>query len=85
METKAFLSKSWKHQITGIEGDVILFGVNIFDYSWIDTGKKAKITEPLYQQKFEFSVYKVNIDGTEYEFSAGEFSNLVWGFYLYEF
>lgn len=85
MNTKVFSEKSWKYQTSGIEGNVILFGVNIFDYQWIETGKKAKITEPLYQQKFVFPIYKVVINDVEYKFAAGEFSNLVWGFYVYDF
>lgn len=39
MNTKVFSEKSWKYQTSGIGGNVILFGVNIFDYQWIETGK----------------------------------------------
>ena len=71
----------WNHEITGVDGNVFLFGVNIFEYEWIRTGEKVEIVEPIYNQKYIFPVYKVYIRGQEYEFAASEFSNCIWGFY----
>ena len=71
----------WKHKVTGVDGNIILFGVNIFDYEWTRTGEEIEITDPVYKQKHIFSVYKAHIRGREYTFAAGEFSNCVWGFY----
>ena len=71
----------WKHKVTGVDGNIILFGVNIFDYEWTRTDEEVEITDPIYKQKHIFSVYKVHIRGREYTFAAGEFSNCVWGFY----
>lgn len=74
--------KSWKHKITGVDGNCILFGVNIFDYEWNDTGEKITIIDPQYHQEHSINVYNVDINGTLKRFAAGEFSNCVWGFYL---
>ncbi len=81
---KKLLTRSWKFQTTGIEGNAELFGVNIFDYEWKSTGKEVVVSDPYYHQEHKFTVYTVDIDGKEYEFAAGEFSNCVWGFYLYK-
>ncbi len=71
----------WKHKATGVDGNVILFGINIFEYEWIRTDEKVEIIEPIYKQKYIFPVYKVYIRGHKYKFAAGEYSNCVWGFY----
>ena len=47
---KFFKKRLWKHEITGIDGNTILFGVNIFNYEWEFTGKSIKICDPLYGQ-----------------------------------
>ena len=74
--------KMWQHEITGVDGNSILFGVNIFDFEWTRTGEKIDIVDPLYGQKYRFPVYKVFIREREYKFAAGEFSNSVFGFYV---
>ena len=71
----------WRYEKTG-SYDTILFGAKIFDYEWIQTGEKVNIIDPLYGEKYCFSVYKVVIDKYEYIFAAGEFSNSVYGFYI---
>ena len=82
---KMWKEKTWQHETTGVDGQVTLFGVNIFDYQWRATGRSAKVRHPLYDQAYKFPVYTVTIDGAEQEFAAGEFSSCVWGFYLYKF
>ncbi|MDO4773340.1 MAG: hypothetical protein Q4A72_07275 [Bacillota bacterium] len=82
---KQFLQKTWKCETTGTEGGLSLFGVNIFDYEWMDTGKRALVYDPMYHQEFRFPIYTVEIDGDIQEFVAGEFSNGVWGFYLFQY
>ena len=72
----------WQHEITGVDGNTSLFGVNIFKYNWLDTGEKAEIADHLYGQKYVFPVYKVFIRKKEYKFAAGEFRNCIWGFYI---
>jgi len=74
-------SKSWQLEMVGIDGNAKLFGVNIFDYQWIDTQKRVEVNDLSY----EVPVYTVSIDHVQYEFAAGERSNCVWNFYLYRF
>lgn len=74
-------SKSWQLEITCIDGNTKLFGVNIFDYQWIDTKQRVQVSDLSY----EVPVYTVMIDNVQYEFAAGERSNCVWNFYLYKF
>lgn len=73
----------WRHHITGIDGNVILFGVNIFNYIWEDTGKMI-FAEMNSLIPNEIPVYRVTIHGSTYEFAAEELSNCVWAFYLAE-
>ena len=38
---KVFRPKTWQHEVTGVDGNTILFGVNIFDYEWKSTGEET--------------------------------------------
>ena len=78
---KMWKSKSWQLEITGIDGNTKLFGVNIFDYQWIDTKQRVQVSDLSY----EIPVYTVMIDNKHYEFAADESSNCVWNFYAYKF
>jgi len=78
---KMWKSKSWQLEITGIDGNAKLFGVNIFDYQWIDTKQRVQVSDLSY----EIPIYTVMIDNKQYEFAAGESSNCVWNFYVYKF
>ena len=82
---RIYKNKTWQHITTGAEGNVLLFGVNIFEYEWIAIGEKVSVKHPLYDQEFLFPVYKVDINNTEYEFACGEFSANVWGFYAHKY
>ncbi len=77
-----FKTKTWQHEVTGVDGNVTLFGVNIFKYKWNGTGNRITVLDPLYHHEYEFDIYTVHINKEEKEFAAGEFSNCVWGFYL---
>ena len=77
---KMWKSKSWQLERTGIDGDTKWFGVNIFDYQWIDTKQRVQVNGLSY----EVPVYTVTIDNVQYEFAAGESSNCVWKFYVYK-
>jgi len=57
--------KTWQYEKHGIDGEVELFGVNIFDYKWENTNTVA-ILDPKYNNEYHFNVYKVIIDGKEY-------------------
>ena len=78
---KMWKEKTWQFEITGIDGNTKLFGVNIFDYQWTDTKQRVQVSDLSY----EVPVYTVMIGDKQYEFAAGERSNCVWNFYLYKF
>ncbi|MBR1737141.1 MAG: hypothetical protein IJ736_09025 [Firmicutes bacterium] len=82
---KAYKKKSWQYETTGTDGDAMVFGVNIFDYEWCGTGKEVEVKDPLYGLKYMFSIYTVTIDDKEYQFACGEFSNCVYGFFVYKY
>lgn len=72
---------AWKYATTGTNGNVMLFGVRIFDYKWQRTSESVQIRDPLYGQSYTFPIYTAVIQEKTYTFAAGEFSNCVWGFY----
>lgn len=78
---KTWKSKSWQLETTGVDGNTQLFGVNIFDYRWLDTKQRIRVSDLTYN----IPVYTVKIGDVLYEFTAGEKSNCVWNFYLYKF
>ena len=82
---KAYKEKTWQHEVTGIDGNATLFGVNIFEYKWENTGRIVEVKDPLYGQEYRFPIYKVVIGEQTYEFAAGEFSNMVFGFYVQKY
>ena len=53
---KMWKSRTWQHEITGCDGNTILFGVNIFDYEWKDTHKSVKVCHPMYDQEYKFHI-----------------------------
>ena len=67
-----------------MDGEVTLFGVNIFDCPRYSTHKKVKVPDPLYHQAHVFEIYAVVINGVKYKFAAGEFRKCFRGFYLYK-
>ena len=74
--------KTWKYKTAGTCENIKLFGVNIFDYEWRDTGETVTIVDPQYHQEHVFNIFTIEINGTQKRFAAGEFSNCVWGFYV---
>ena len=70
--------KTWQYKITGIDGNTILFGVNIFDYQWNFIKKEIVKNKTI-------DIYSVKIDDSEYIFGALEASNCVWDFYLLKY
>jgi len=74
IKMKAIKEKTWQYERHGIDGEVELFGVNIFDYKWENTKEIA--------EGCDFPIYKVVINKKEYEFAAGEVCNNGWCFYL---
>ena len=78
---KIWKRKSWQLETTGVDGNTHLFGVNIFDYDWVDTKKRIQAIDLSY----DVPVYVVKINDKQYEFAAGERSNCVWNFYVYKY
>ena len=74
VKMKTLNEKTWQYEKHGIDGEVELFGVNIFDYKWENTKEIA--------EGCDFPIYKVVINKKEYEFAAGEVCNNGWCFYL---
>lgn len=82
---KMFKEPTWQFEIAGEEGNTILFGVNIFNFEWIDTSKKAIVYDPIYNQQCRLPIYEIEIKGVKHQFAAKEFSNCVWGFYTFKY
>lgn len=72
----------WNFAKSSVEGRCELFGVNIFDYTWMNTGQKIELPDPLYNQMHMMSVYNANIGNHIVTFAAGELSNGVYSFYV---
>lgn len=80
---RQYKNKSWQVVVNGgIDGKVSLFGVNIFDYEWINMGKRAELNLGNHCSKMA-EVYKVYIDEKEYIFAATEVRMAVWIFAVY--
>jgi len=82
---KAWKENTWQFETSGLDGKCQLFGVNIFDHKWSSTGRSVIVRDPAYNQEHSFEIFHVAIDGEEREFAAGEFSNMVWGFYVFKY
>ena len=54
---------------------------NIWNKEWKNTGEKINVKDPLYNQNYTFEIYEINDNGKTIKFSAGEFSNNIWGIY----
>ncbi len=55
--------------------------INIWDQKWNETGEKIVVRNPLYNKNYTFEVYEIENNGKRILFSAGEFSNNIWGIY----
>ena len=74
---------AWSIVHTGVEGEpALLDGVDVWKHEWQQVpGALATVTDPLYGQELQFSVFRISGGGRVIEFAAGEFSNSVWGFF----
>lgn len=55
--------------------------INIWDKEWKATDEKITIKDPLYNKNYTFQIFEIEDNGKSIMFSAGEFSNNVWGIY----
>ena len=74
---------AWLFVHSGVEGEpALLDGVDVWKHEWQEVpGEMATVTDPLYGQEFQFTVFRISEAGRVIEFAAGEFSNCVWGFF----
>ncbi|WP_185670500.1 hypothetical protein [Chryseobacterium sp. POL2] len=73
---------NWKFSKTIKDGEPYLIqNINIWSKQWNNTGEKINIKDPIYNQNYIFDVYEINNNGKKIIFSAGEFSNNIWGIY----
>jgi hypothetical protein len=75
---------NWKFVGVVPEGkELKINGINVWSQQWTPMkGETADVTDPSYHQTFVFNIYTIKNGETEIKFAAGEFSNLVWGFYI---
>ena len=81
---KMYKAMTWQHETTGTDGNVQLFGVNVFDYPWTDTGESVEVKSPD-GKALRVPVYQTVINGEMRQFAAAELSNCVWGFFMRKF
>jgi hypothetical protein len=78
------VSENWRFVSIGFEGDVTdVGGVNPWEVKWTPTDRRIIVAHPSYpSQRHTMAVYEVAGTSPTILFAAGEFSNLVWGFYV---
>jgi hypothetical protein len=70
-------------KVNDTPGKCELFGVNIFDFAWNHTGQYTSVQDPLYNQLFNAGIYTVDVNDQILYFAVAEFSNGVYGFFLW--
>ena len=79
------MTLNWKHKATIRDRERFeINGLNIWDFEWHYTGETIHVNDPLYNQLYSMNVFEINGQGNKVIFSAGEFSNCVWGIYTKE-
>ena len=73
----------WRFAGSRIDGETFeLDGLNVWAEAWRDTPERtATVLDPIYGQTHHFGVYEIGPAESPIRFAAGEFSNLIWGFY----
>ena len=59
----------------------IIDGANVWDHKWTDLKLNVKVIDPDYDEKKNFTLWSIVVEGKEIQFVAGEFTNCIWGFY----
>ena len=60
-------------------------GINVWSSEWERVVNEiADVRDPAYDRPFRFHVYCVRQGARSVKFAAGEFSNCIWGFYIFE-
>ena len=61
-----------------------LWGVNIFDYQWTDTGETAHLKDYTDGIRKDFTIYTIDVEGTTHTFAAIGLGVNTWLFYVGE-
>ena len=73
---------AWHYQGACIDGEAFrLRGYNLWACSWQPAHESVPVTDPLYGPPHRFGLYTIVVGTETIEFTAGEFSNCVWGFH----
>lgn len=67
IDLKVYKEPTWQLESTGVEGNASMFGVNIFDYEWINKDKRARIESSLDGSFVFLPIYAVDIRELLYE------------------
>lgn len=59
-----------------------LWGVNLFDYEWIDTGETAYLKDYTDGIRKNFKVYSIEVGGETHYFAAMERGANTWLFFI---
>ena len=62
--------------------DFQIFGKNIWSYHWEILERNNEVIDPIYKNKYYFDKYEIDLENDKFHFVAGEFSNMIWGFYV---
>jgi hypothetical protein len=73
----------WKFEKACVEGDCNLFGINLFDYKWVSTGKKVTVVEPSCNKPYDMNVYTVCVGVDTVMFATREITASIYGFALW--
>ena len=79
------IETTWRFVASSLDGQSLLLdGLDVWKYKWLETGERVTVTDPKYHQEFCFSVFEIQVEARTLRFAGGEYSNCIWGFYLPE-
>lgn len=77
------MNEPWQFYRSVLDGEErSVNGLNIWDYPWKDLRRSVLVKDLVYGQDQVMGIYEIRDKEITVVFAAGEFSNLVWGFYL---
>ncbi len=59
-----------------------LWGVNIFDFEWVNTGETAYLKDYTDGIRKDFTVYSIEVEGQKHYFAAMERGRDTWLFFV---
>ena len=65
---------AWK-SVGSCPGDSYMIdGIDIFNEDWVNTGETTDVVDPLYGQRFKFTVYRIKKPDRIINFATGEWN-----------